>query len=334
MSNAASGNAILAYKRAADGSLSREASYTTGGKGSGAALGSAGSVVLSQDKHWLFAVNAGSNEISVFAVDHDGALYLTSKTASGGSDPVSITADDDLVYVVNSGSDLIAGFRLTDDGKLVSLPGSVKGLGSTGTGPGEISFTPDGQELIVTEKNKNSFAIFPINKEGLPEGAARIEPSAGVEPFGFAFSNAKTLLVTEADGGAANVSSVSSYHLYRGGLLGLVDGSATTHQTAACWISATPDGRYAYSSNTGSKSISGFSVTPAGELTLLNSTGISGATGGAAASSVISPDGKFLYVLNDGGVTISSFAIADDGSLTSGKTVAGLPASADGLAIR
>lgn len=334
MSNATSGNAILAYKRAADGSLSREATYSTGGKGSGAALGSEGGIVLSADKHWLFAVNAGSNEISVFAADADGALYLTSKAASGGSDPVSIATDDDLVYTVNSGSDLIAGFRLSPEGKLTPLPGSVKGLGATGTGPGQISFSPGGQELIVSEKNKNSFAIFPINQDGLPEGSARIEPSAGAEPYGFAFSNSKTLLVTEADGGAANASSVSSYHLYRGGLLGLVDGSATTHQTAACWISATPDGRFAYTSNAGSKTISGFGVTPAGDLTLLNSTGVSGTTGAAAGSSVVSPDGKSLYVLYEGGVSISAYAIADDGSLTPVETVTRLPAGADGLAIR
>jgi 6-phosphogluconolactonase len=110
MGNATNGNAILAFHQTKTGALSPAGSFSTGGLGTGAGLGNAGGVVLSQDQHWLFAVNAGSNEISVFAVDDHGGLTLISKTASFGNNPISITVDDELVYVLNANSNSIAGF--------------------------------------------------------------------------------------------------------------------------------------------------------------------------------------------------------------------------------
>jgi len=72
LTNAAAGNEVLAYDRSADGSLSFQGSYSTGGFGSGAGLGSQSAVILSRNNQWLFAVNAGSDEISVFAVNANG----------------------------------------------------------------------------------------------------------------------------------------------------------------------------------------------------------------------------------------------------------------------
>ena len=62
--NSAAGNSVLAYDRSADGSLSPAGSYATGGTGSGGGLGNQGGLVLSGN--WLAAVNAGSNEVSLF----------------------------------------------------------------------------------------------------------------------------------------------------------------------------------------------------------------------------------------------------------------------------
>jgi hypothetical protein len=54
--NDAAGNEVLAFSRAADGSLSPAGRYSSGGRGSGQRhLASAGSVVLSPDLRWLLA---------------------------------------------------------------------------------------------------------------------------------------------------------------------------------------------------------------------------------------------------------------------------------------
>jgi 6-phosphogluconolactonase (cycloisomerase 2 family) len=333
-SNATTGNAVLAYQRKENGELRSIGSFPTSGFGTGAGLGSQGSVVLSQDQRWLYVVNAGSNDITVFAVEGNN-LSKASKVASGGNDPISIAVDDDLIYVLNAKSDLIAGFRQLESGQLKAIPGSARALGATSTNPAQISFSPNGESLIITEKATNAIAIFGVSRAGFADNTPKVEPSAGPTPFGFSFSKQHTLLVTEAAGGAANASSVSSYHLGRDGGFRLVEGSVPTKQTAACWISVTPDGRYAYSSNTGSQSVTGFSVSRAGELTALTTNGISASTGANAIDSVISADGRFLYVLTNGTQdTIAVFKIEWDGSLQPFKSLPGLPASAVGLAIR
>src|SRR5258707_10194728 len=68
------GNTIVAYDRAADGALSLAGSFSTGGLGgilTGSVvdhLASQGSLALDRDNNLLYAVNAGSNTITVFGV--------------------------------------------------------------------------------------------------------------------------------------------------------------------------------------------------------------------------------------------------------------------------
>ncbi|HET6438560.1 MAG TPA: hypothetical protein VFG59_10895 [Anaeromyxobacter sp.] len=64
MTDDAATNAVLAFARATDGSLTYSGSFPTGGAGSGggeAVLGSQGSVALSGNGRFLLAVNAGSD---------------------------------------------------------------------------------------------------------------------------------------------------------------------------------------------------------------------------------------------------------------------------------
>src|SRR5215217_6068494 len=63
MSNQAAGNKVLVFDRKSDGSLQMKDSFATGGTGTGSGLGSQGALTLSRNQNWLFAVNAGSNEV-------------------------------------------------------------------------------------------------------------------------------------------------------------------------------------------------------------------------------------------------------------------------------
>jgi hypothetical protein len=77
MTNAADNNQIIAYSRDSDGKLTDGDRFDTGGRGSGgltAPLGSQGSLTLSLDHTFLFAVNAGSGTISVFRVRNSKEL--------------------------------------------------------------------------------------------------------------------------------------------------------------------------------------------------------------------------------------------------------------------
>src|SRR5881409_1809742 len=120
LTNQVAGNSVAVFARAADGTLSAAGSVATGGTGTGAGLGSQGALALSDDGRWLFAVNAGSNDVSILRVTPAG-LVLTSRVPSGGTLPISLTVHGNLLYVLNGGgSGNIAGFALDNGGGATS----------------------------------------------------------------------------------------------------------------------------------------------------------------------------------------------------------------------
>jgi len=150
MSNASTGNSVLSYHRMADGSLEAQGEVATGGLGSGAGLGSQGSVTLSEDGRFLLVVNAGSNEVSSLAV-HGTHLTLRSKVSSGGIMPTSVAERHHLVYALNAGTNSnIAGFWLDPFGQLIPIPGSTRALSAAMPSPAEVAIAPKGLGVVVT----------------------------------------------------------------------------------------------------------------------------------------------------------------------------------------
>jgi 6-phosphogluconolactonase len=333
-SNAVSGNAVLIFDQLIDGRLVPAGRAATGGTGTGSGLGNQGGVTLTRNQRWLLVVNAGSHSLSVFEVQRRG-LRLSDVTPTGGPQPISVTEHRGVVYVVHTGSDNITGFRLGRDGRLSPLDGSTRALSGTGVGPAQIAFSPDGDTLVVTEKNTNRIVTFEVDRDGLP-GEMRVLESAGMTPFGFAFGRRDQVFVSEAFGGAVNGSATSSYELDHHGELTTVSASVATGQTAACWTAVTPNGRYVYVTNTGSGSITGYRIDFDGALARLDENGRTGVTGvGSTPTDVVITDsGRYLYDLNSGSHTIGAFRIQPDGSLTPLPFVPGLPVGTNGLAAR
>lgn len=319
MNNDAAENAILMYERAGDGTLTEAGSFATGGQGTGGGLGSQGALVLSQNQRWLFAVNAGSNEVSVFAVRGDG-LRLVDTVKSGGVKPISLTVHRRLLYVLNAGEGgNITGFYIGLGGRLIPIHNSTRNLSNDGVGdapmPAQISFTPNGRHLVVTEKASNLILTYRVRLLGRVADPV-INDSEGMTPFGFDFTPWGRLIVSEAFGGAENASAASSYSL-RFGRLRVISSSVPTNQTAACWVVVTEDGQYAYTTNTGSSSVSGYHVDRDGSIALLDADGRTGETspGSSPIDAIISRDGRHLYVLSGGSNTVTAFQIEADGSL-------------------
>jgi 6-phosphogluconolactonase len=334
MSNGSERNAVLIFDRLADGRLVRAGAVSTGGTGTGAGLGNQGGLVLSGNERWLLVVNAGSNSISVLEVRRQG-LRLVDVEPSGGTRPISVTEHRGLVYVLNAGSDSITGFTLGRDGRLRPLDGSDRPLSGAGTDPAQVAFTPHGDALVVTEKATNKIVTFEIGRHGLP-GDPRVQDSTGQTPFGFAFGKRDQLFVSEAFGGAENASATSSYDIDRQGMLTTISASVGTNQTAACWVVVTPNGRFAYVTNTGSGSISGYAIDFDGTIELLDADGRTAVTGDGSApiDMALTDSGRFLYSLNSGANTIGAFRVHSDGSLTRLPFTGGLPSGANGLAAR
>jgi 6-phosphogluconolactonase len=334
MTNDASGNEVIMFYRTAHGLLVPGGTFSTGGMGSGGGLGNQGALVLSEGGRLLFVVNPGSDEISVFRVKSDG-LILVDRVSSGGQLPVSVTVDRDLLYVLNAGSDDITGFVVRSDGTLSPLANSTRPLSGVDTNPAQISFSPNGRFLVVTEKDTDTIDTWRVGRDGLAlDFLPIIKISAGATPFGFAFGKRDVIIVSEAAGGAADASSLSSYLLENDGMLEAVSSAVPTTETAACWVVISKDGRFAYTTNAGSGTVSGYRISFDGTITLLDTDGVTGNTGNGPIDMALSNNGRFLYTLNSGDDTISVFKVHADGSLSSLPGANGLPAGANGLAAR
>jgi 6-phosphogluconolactonase len=332
MTNAADKNEVITYKRRSDGSLEEGRHFATGGRGSGGTtdpLASQGSLTLTQDDSFLLAVNAGSGEISVFRV-HGAMLELVDKAPCGGSEPVAVAQRGKLVYVVNAGGNSnVVGFRLDEDGELKPIHGSIAFLSTSNSGPGSVSFSPDGQFLLVTEKVTNNIDAFPIQSDG-KLGAIVVNPSAGPGAFAVLFAPDGAALVSETGpAGGHNAGALSSYAVQPNGTLSTVSASVPTMAAATCWQAVTPDGRFVYTSNSGSSTISGFSIGTNGGLTPISGTVVATLPDGSIdLDMAISANGKFLYTLDSGTGKVSIFGIDTDGTLTGLGDVDGLSASA------
>ena len=312
----------------AEGELRLVAAVPTGGRGTGAGLGSQGALAVSADRDFLFAVNAASNSISVFAIDRRG-LQLTSIVPSGGEHPISVTEHNGVVYVLNAGgAGNVAGFR-NQDGQLQPIPSSSRALSSAASNPAQVGLGQHGEVLLVTERDTNRLTTYEVRPDGTL-GAQQSFNSSGQTPFGFAFSR-DTLLVSEAFGGTANSSAVSSYDFGRRGSTTpeLVSGSIPSTQTAACWVAITPNGRFGYTGNTGSDSVTAYRIGATGDLVLL--APVAARSGPIPVDVAVSPDGRGLFVLNRGG-NMAAFAIAADGGLQALSSTFGLPAGTTGVA--
>jgi 6-phosphogluconolactonase len=328
MTNAADGNEVIIFSRDANGLLTKAGSVSTSGIGSGGSgldpLESQGSLVLSQDRKWLLAVNAGSNEISAFRV-RPGGLDLIDKVDSGGVFPASLTIFHNLVYVLNAGSPNITGFNLSTKGQLTPLAGSTRLLGSGEFA--QVGFDLRAEHLVVTDKANNEILVYSVDENGLPATNPVTSMSNGVTPFGFLFDQRGHLLVVEAGSNA-----VSSYHILSDGTLQAISPSVPNGQLEACWIAGNKSG-YVFTANPGSQTISAYKLnTKKGIVVLLD--GVVG-IGNKPIDLAITINGRFLYALDPGNGTVDMFQIERNGSLTNlGALAGGLSIFAQGIAAR
>jgi 6-phosphogluconolactonase (cycloisomerase 2 family) len=311
----AAGNAVVVYDRARDGSLRQAGSYATGGRGGvldGSVvdhLASQGSLAIDRRAGLLYAVNAGSDTITVFAV-HGDRLARRQVLGSGGSFPVSVAVHDHAVYVLNArdGGSVQGYVRL--GGRLVTLAGRHRDLGLDPAAapefthtPGQVAFTPDGGALLVTTKaNTNAVDVFGVDRFGGLSAAPVVNTLPDAVPFALTFDAAGNVVLTEA-----GPNAVQTFSLSRTGVLRGLD-AAATGEAATCWVVRAGD-RF-YVSNAGSGTLSGYRDAGDGSLSALGNTPTDPGTVDAAVA------GHVLYVQTGATGAVDAFRIHRDGSLT------------------
>ena len=321
-------NRVLAFRRDAHGALEQAGEYPTGGAGLGAAhLGSQGSVILTADGHFLLVSNAGSDDISVFAVQDEPVLVQTAP--SNGIAPMSVTEHDGLVYALNTGDPSLVGFTL-DAAGLHVVPGSRRDLPAAAD-PAQVGFSPDGSTVVVTQRGTNSLVSFPVEEGGLL-GDPQEVASSGQTPYGFTFADHQTLVVTEAFGAQVGKAAASSYRLTAQGLAPLSRSIGNGH-SAICWAVADGTGRFVYATNFADGAVSRYEVGADGSLTLADATaGTAVAAHPGLRDEDISGDGRYLYAIDADAHRIFGWHVGPDGQLTPVGSRNGLPDSVAGLA--
>jgi 6-phosphogluconolactonase len=308
--NAASGNAVVAFDRDANGHLTYAQTVATGGLGiAPTSVGSQGAVAITPNERHLLAVNAGSDDVSIFDVTARGLVLADVQPV--GDRPVSVAVHRRIVYVLNQGDDTIQGLWITDTGRLAPIAGSTRPLSTAGASGAEVAFSPNGHVLAVTEKATQTIDTYFVRAGSHRAVGPKVQSSAGATPFGFQFGPDGRLYVSEAPG-----SAVSSYDVTRAGRIGVVSASVPDLQAAACWLVVNADGTSAYVANAGSANVSQYAISSDGSLSLVG-TGANGATSPGPVDLDLTDGGGFLYVLDSGSGAISAFSVvSSDGSLT------------------
>ena len=347
--NLGSTNSITVFARAANGSLHLQGTKLIGGLGSLAAFadGTQASLIRTADGRRLFAVDAGSDQISVLDVD-DGHLSVAGVFSSGGAGPVSLTYGHGMLYVLNAANASaapanVAGFRVDEDGQLHRIAGATRPLSGPHPNPAQVQLSPSGTELLVTEKgliadpSTGRIDIYHVAQDGSLSGPTSV-PSVGDYPFAMAFDPTRRSEVLIDDGvtGAVTAYRLSDSQLH------LVDGPVADHQIAPCWLVITGDGHFAYASNADSQMISGYRIHADGSISLLDANGATATTPADTfpLEESLTRDSRFLYVLDSrlllpagpGPATLSGFRVGHNGRLTLVQDPAGvtLPFSAIG----
>jgi 6-phosphogluconolactonase (cycloisomerase 2 family) len=310
------GNAVVVYDRHTDGTLHQAGTYSTHGRGGildGAVvddLASQGSLTYDRASRLLYAVNAGSNSVTVFAV-HGDRLERLQTFWSGGTFPVSVAARGNLVYVLNArdGGSVQGFLRFGQHFIAIRSWHRALGLDSRQTPeftstPGQVAFSPDGRDVLVTTKgNGNRIDVFRTDVPGGLGIDPVITPDPGAVPFAVAFDRTGLARVAEA-----GTSSVATFRLEHDGTLTLL-GRETTGAKATCWI--TTDGKQLFVSNAGSATVSRFAVQGAALKALRPLS-----TDGGTIDAAVSADDRDLYVQTGATGTVDQFRIHRDGALT------------------
>jgi 6-phosphogluconolactonase len=199
----------------------------------------------------------------------------------------------------------------------------LQSLNAAASSPEQISFSPDGRSLLVTEKASSTVDVFPVNHFGVAGPAVTTSLAAGTGPYGFEFTPNGYAIVSEAAIGA-----VASFSVSPSGTLDQIS-QVPDGQLAPCWVALSTNGTEAFAANAHSGTISAFLVGPDGTLALVSPA--VQATPGVADTDLAVGANSTLYISDQPNFDAS--AIWPGGRLSpSTAVVSGLPAGTFGLA--
>ena len=123
-----------------------------------------------------------------------------------------------------------------------------------------------------------------------------------------------------------NGSTISSFTVNGNATLTPISNAVPTEGAANCWLAITPNGKWVYTSNSGSDNISGFNVAQNGVLTPIGSGIVAAIPGGSHNVDIaVSGDSKFVFTQDTAAGTIGVWSVNTDGTLKEVDLIPGLP---------
>ncbi|EOD77368.1 3-carboxymuconate cyclase [Grimontia indica] len=322
---------------------------------------SANAIRASADGNLIVSVNPGDATIALSERQKGGKLTLVNTAKASDLFPISVDISGDLVVAAsvgdNNGSGSIALYQIKD-GKLTIVADSRRDLKAR---PSTISFSTNGEFVYVNELVTGKVKVFGIENDNLTESPVSSIDSPRAEasrfqaiPVGFDVrgdNNKDVILMSKArfltpdfklrEGNGEVVQSplyswqtgsLSTYTVDKKGQIAAVSQDVLTgsnvegDEIANCWVALSPDGKTLWAANALSSSISSFSVSKKGDVTLKNDVAYKDSSETAFYSDMtVSRDGKHLYQLvgNQGAILV--FDIKPNGDLTLNQQVGGMP---------
>lgn len=334
-SNRKGGNAVVAMKIQANGSLQLAAGspFPTGGKGLPPAE--------SQNAVWihqglLYAVDAGSDSFAIFRQHTDGTLSRLNEKPipSRGPGPCSVCANGGILYVLNKGNATaragVAVFAIEGE-KVRHLPKSSRQLGPSES-PKQVIVNRQGTLLAVPSTNDRGSLLHCYKIDQTAQVLTELSSSpfaiTGAE-FGFGSawkSDGKTFFMTNAVGDASvvrlTVDAASGQ---------IKEKARVATPGTACWAVLGRDEKKLYVTN--SASVLVFDVS-ANKVELIQTLDVADISNPVLRDAILGPDGKFLYAIEQRKPRILIYSIRKDGRVAQkGELVIPRPASPLGLAI-
>ncbi|KAK6063757.1 hypothetical protein SCUP515_12187 [Seiridium cupressi] len=260
---------------------------------------------------FLFAVNSGSNTVSMFAIDERDPTQLTlvgQPALIPGDFPTTVAASNgvDQVCVGCTGAKAgvsCASFTAQGLGAMDSLRPFELGQTTPPVGPtntvSQVFFSNDDTMLFSTVKgdpasNKTGFlAAFPINGKNVSQDSVRTSPNGTAVLFGSStIPGSNSIFVTDASFGAAVLS------IDRTGIAAVQGKGTINGQKATCWSTFSSATNTAFVTDVATNRLVEMSTSDASVISQidLNANGDPGLIDLKAA-------GRFIYALSPGNDT-------------------------------
>ncbi|CAG9948892.1 unnamed protein product [Clonostachys rosea f. rosea IK726] len=323
-------NSVVALPIGRNGLLGNGTSIPTGGRGASGLLASNNQpsapdslfsqAALTVSGKYLFAVNAGSNSLSMFLIDHDDSTKLTlvqEPLSLPGEFPVTVAASQkkNLVCVGFSGAKAgiscakfsAHGIEAMDQLRPIELGQTTPPHGPLNT-VSQVFFAADEKTLYSTVKgdpmvnNTGYFASFPIQDGKVSNEGVRSSPNGTAVLFGsVVIPGTSDVFVTDASFGAAILDVTKdgkAISAHRGPIAG---------QMATCWATV--------NQRTGTGFVTDAVVNRLVEVSLADASVQSSidlsANGDPGLLDLVS-HGKYVYALSGGnGTTEAAIVVVD-----------------------